>query len=438
MRCVACRDLLDRHLTIHEPRCDSLQKSRKRKFRAAKACDWCVVAKTKCSDERPCTRCKKRELRCSIAGGPTPPTSTTTTLTSAFNEPRNSTLPSSNALEITEQGEEIDASTNLLDDEDSFRIEEASISPQAGDANDQPSLVRPQPSTETTQTAQEWNTSAMNEAPYFSEIDFVFDFNDDDLFAMDLDWNALVEPSFISNERFEVFDNIHVTGEKTPVVSRAPHALRAMLGHEAFKRSPWLWQADSRESAAAEEAPQLSEAQEQVLLPQVILDSASVASMQTPPSLSNSARDSILLLVQRYSGPTTTVQSFPSARTLSLLLMNFVSREKDEGYSFVHMPSLNLDNCRTELLTAMIAAGSMPVGINQIWKLGLALQEKTRMALFRALDGDNSIARTLHIIQASLLWIETGLWCGSSRKMEVAESAANNVSTVCCTLRYPL
>lgn len=78
----------------------------------------------------------------------------------------------------------------------------------------------------------------------------------------------------------------------------------------------------------------------------------------------------------------------------------------------------------------MITSGSTLSGSRNIWKFGLALQERTRLAIYKALDFDNSIARRLDIIQAQLLWFESGSWSGSRRKMEVAESAAGNVPTV--------
>lgn len=417
------RDLLDRHLTIHEPRPALSEKSRKRKDRAAKACHWCIVAKTKCSDERPCKRCEQRALSCDVHGEPTPPDHSTFTVTRVGDEPSNS-ASSPTIMQAPEQSENIGPSTRHSGHEARLRMNDGSLFAQGGNRGGQSSSSGLQLLPETTQTRQEWNISGLSEVPYLLETDFTFDYDDSNLFAMDLDWNALVEPNFAPSELSSIL------GDQSQDVSRGPLTSRAVLGHEAFKRSPWLWQADSHDSASAEEAPQLSKAQEQLLLPRFLLDRSSVASMPIPPTMGDSARDAILLLVQRNSGPTTTVQSFPSVQTLNFLLMNFLFREKDEGCPFIHIPSLVPDKCRPELLTAMIAAGAITVGIDQIWRLGLAFQERARMALIRALDTDNSVARTLDIVRASLLWIETGLWCGSSRKMEVADSAANNVPTV--------
>lgn len=429
------RDLLDRHITIHEPRSGLSEKSRKRKDRAAKACHWCIVAKTKCSDERPCERCQQRALPCDIHGEPTtPPSLSSFTVTSVGNELLSNNDPSLPTINhVLDQGESIGPSIQPTGYEDDLHMNGGgSLSTQTGDRDGESSSSALQPQLpDTTQTRQDWNMSGdLNEVPYLLEYDFSFDYDVSNLFAMDLDWNALVEPSFAPPSEFT-----SVSGDnQNQDVSHAPPTSRAVLGHEAFKRSPWVWQADSHDSADVEEAPHLSKAQEKLLLPRFLLDRNSVTSMAIPPTMGDSARDAILLLVQRNSGPTTTVQSFPSVQTLNFLLMNFLFREKDEGCPFIHMPSLVPDKCRPELLTAMIAAGAVTVGIDQIWRLGLAFQERTRMALFHAMDTDSSLPRNLDVVRASLLWIETGLWCGSGRKMEVADSAANNVPTerFCC------
>ncbi|KIW42604.1 uncharacterized protein PV06_06136 [Exophiala oligosperma] len=327
---------------------------------------------------------------------------------------------------VLDQSESIGPSIQPTRYEDDLHMNGGgSLSTQTGDRDGESSSSALQPQLpDTTQNRQDWNMSGdLNEVPYLLEYDFSFDYDVSNLFAMDLDWNALVEPSFAPPSEFT-----SVSGDnQNQDVSHAPPTSRAVLGHEAFKRSPWVWQADSHDSADVEEAPHLSKAQEKLLLPRFLLDRNSVTSMAIPPTMGDSARDAILLLVQRNSGPTTTVQSFPSVQTLNFLLMNFLFREKDEGCPFIHMPSLVPDKCRPELLTAMIAAGAVTVGIDQIWRLGLAFQERTRMALFHAMDTDSSLPRNLDVVRASLLWIETGLWCGSGRKMEVADSAANNM-----------
>lgn len=288
---------------------------------------------------------------------------------------------------------------------------------------------------ETMQTGQNRNVSNVNEVSYpfdhtSLQTDFLLNFDDDSLFAMDLDWNSLIEPAFTPDRQIQLNENLPPSIQQTDCNCPRTLTTRAWSGHQAFKRSPWLWDPDPRDSAFVEEAPQFSEAEEQLLLPRVILDKDSAASRPFLPPCGNSARDAILLLVQNNSGPNLTVKSFPSAKTLNRLLIAFIARETSDVCPFIHVPSMIPDKCRIELLSAMIAAGATTTGIRQIWKLGLALQERTRLAIFRALDHDNSVVRTLEIVQASLLWIEAGLWSGFRRKMEVAESAANNVPTV--------
>lgn len=141
-------------------------------------------------------------------------------------------------------------------------------------------------------------------------------------------------------------------------------------------------------------------------------------------------RDALLLLVQQNSEPAATVRSFPSSKALSFLLKAFIIHENLGPCPVVHFPSLVVKKCRTELLSAFIVSGSVNSGSSQVRTFGTALQERTRLATWKAMDNNNSIVRKVETIQAQLLWIESGLWSGYRRKMEVAESAANNVPTV--------
>ena len=245
--------------------------------------------------------------------------------------------------------------------------------------------------------------------------------DDETLMATNLDWDSLIHPTYGQETGRDI---VSVT-ESAPTGRSQSYVLS---GHEAFKRSIWLWEPDPRDSATNEEAPQLTEGEEQVLLSPEHIDptAAEIYSL----ALGNKARDALLVLVQKHSGPNVAVRSFPSAKMLGLLLKFFVAWEKSSCCPIVHVPSLALETSRMELLSAMIVAGCTSYGIRQVWKLGLALQERTRLAIYRALDCDNSLARDLEFFQAQILWIESGLWSGSSRKAEVAESAANNTPTV--------
>lgn len=269
--------------------------------------------------------------------------------------------------------------------------------------------------------------------PSFLSADSTFNIDDDGGMAMEFDWNALIQPEQYDQSYSDLNETPAQGGGDTgaPKVSRP----RGLSGLEVFKKSVWLWDPDPSDSASNEEAPQLSEAEERRILSPAPAVTTTTAS-RTGIYLLDQAicrtddRDAVLLLVQQNSEQAVVIRSFPSSKILDFLLKNFLAHEGLGVSSFIHIPSLNESKCCVELLSAMIVGGSVKSANAHAWKFGMTLQERTRLALYKALDQNNRVARNLHIIQAQLLWIETGLWSGNRRKMEVAESAANNVPTV--------
>ena len=275
----------------------------------------------------------------------------------------------------------------------------------------------------------------------FLSDDSVFNIDDDTFMTMDLDWNSLIQPDN-SLQSHSIVDRSH-TNPTTDGASTTRTRSRVLSGLEAFKRSLWLWDPDPCDSASREEAPQLSEAEERLILSaasaeRIVVDRNSGHPLPKPLSCGSDDRDALLLLVQQNSDHAVVVRSFPSSKVLSFLLKTFIVHENLGPCSFVHFPSLVVQKCRTELLSALVVAGSAHSANHQVLKFAMALQERTRLAVWKALDNNNSIARNLDIIQAQLLWIESGLWSGYRRKMEVAESAANNVPTVGAVLKLGL
>jgi hypothetical protein len=135
-------------------------------------------------------------------------------------------------------------------------------------------------------------------------------------------------------------------------------------------------------------------------------------------------------MVQSNSDKTAAVRCFPSAEVLSFLLKAFAFQEASCRCPLLHLPSFKGDNCKIELLSGLIVAGSTNFSNLQIWKLGLALQDRTRVAIYKALDHKASTWQDLDLLQAQILWVEAGLWSGVRCKMEVAESAANSIPIV--------
>ena len=219
----------------------------------------------------------------------------------------------------------------------------------------------------------------------------------------------------------------HTTSNVEPLAFNTP---RSLSGHEAFQRSPWLWAPHRNESGIFEGSPRLTDSEAQILSSSPVAVDVERFPQCASKCCGTSVRDALLLMVQLHTDSAVSVASFPSLMSLDLLLQRFLFQQMTSNCPFIHVPSFDPEICRTELLAAMIASTAASSTNRVISQMGLALQEKTRMALAKAFYHDDRLVRTVEAMQTAILWIDTGLWSGNRRKMEVAESAANNVSTV--------
>ncbi|KAF9638877.1 hypothetical protein BFW01_g9774 [Lasiodiplodia theobromae] len=198
---------------------------------------------------------------------------------------------------------------------------------------------------------------------------------------------------------------------------------------EAFERSPWFWKPSSAQNAFSDH-------------PRMPLESDNVdvaASPHWPYSvdliiqdkLSQQTRDRILQLVIQTVGSKVSIPSFPSAKFLDILIKNGIAK-KLETDAWIHPHTHVSQTTRAELLTALIAAGCVCFGIMAVGKTGGLLQEIVRVALSNLVEKDNSVLRDLQYLQAYMIWIDIGIWCGYKRQMEIAES---NLQPLCTALR---
>ncbi|OMP82922.1 hypothetical protein BK809_0001113 [Diplodia seriata] len=153
--------------------------------------------------------------------------------------------------------------------------------------------------------------------------------------------------------------------------------------------------------------------------------------------LSQQTRDRILQLVIQTVGSNVSIPSFPSAEFLDVLIKNGIAK-KLETDAWIHPHTFSSQTTRTELLTALIAAGCVCFGIMSVGKTGGMLQEIVRVALNNLVESDNSVLRDLQYLQAYMTWLDIGIWCGYKRKMEIAESNLQPLCTVGYIHLFPL
>jgi hypothetical protein len=164
------------------------------------------------------------------------------------------------------------------------------------------------------------------------------------------------------------------SGTRTPDIRNSIN-----LGAQAFKDSLWQWTPAQHDHGYAEQL-NLS------LPPGVDISKTRLAfgAEMVEPRVSQTSRDRILAMVlgtcQQHSF-SRVVSSFPSADLLSKLLHNFIDFHSRLADCWIHLPSIQPDQSRPELLAIMIASGAVLSGVQAIRKLGFALQEAVRLAV---------------------------------------------------------
>uniref|UniRef100_L2FM75 C2H2 type zinc finger domain protein n=1 Tax=Colletotrichum fructicola (strain Nara gc5) TaxID=1213859 RepID=L2FM75_COLFN len=227
--------------------------------------------------------------------------------------------------------------------------------------------------------------------------------------------------------------NEHILeGSPPPDLSQAtPTSIQSdthVPGYEAFQKSPWLW-APVRQDHAYAESQQLSINEAQLMETSEVEETARV-SPRMPKMAHASTRDEILSLALKFSQSNLKIRSFPSFNLLNILIQAFFVRQSTLIDAWIHVASFDPDQCHSELLGGVVAAGSTLFAVTNVWKMGLALQEIVRLATCDAIDRDNRRARDLQSIQSFVLWGDIGLWSGFRRKMEIGEGFAHTVPTM--------
>ncbi|EDU44696.1 hypothetical protein PtrSN002B_003714 [Pyrenophora tritici-repentis] len=190
--------------------------------------------------------------------------------------------------------------------------------------------------------------------------------------------------------------------------------------HAVFKQSPWFWVPERNQNAFSE--------QEGITLDERQVDLAlsphqpHASNIIIPGYLSQQSRDQVLQLVLKTAPSQVSISSFPSVDCLDKLVKVGIAK-RTEGDAWIHPYTFDADTVRPEFLTALVVAGCICFGIPSVNKTGLVLQEIVRVSLRELAERDNSAMRELQYLQASMLWLDIGAFCGFRRKMELAESS---------------
>ncbi|EAA63359.1 hypothetical protein AN3391.2 [Aspergillus nidulans FGSC A4] len=431
-------DLLRRHSALHSSP-GNKQALRRRHHggkphiapRASQACSACADDHLKCDEDKPCARCRRRNIEC-VA----PPKSTQNC----------AQLLPPNADEQAARG-----ASNC--------VSESERPVEAGEegAGETHSLVTPPVDMPTSQAwpqeVSEFHPMEPEEAPSRIHPDFISQELRDELaaaslfteppsgvrtprglitFALptDLDLN-MVDLGFLESYNSHIpfeFDGQapSVPLAESPFEARAREAEEGTRGGtRSIQHLRWRFVPAPQDHGYCEHENLLlpTDARTSTMTPQEI-DEANSSPCATEPSLDLSSRDKILgIVLSQMKHPISAVlSSFPSVQLLDSLIRYYLTAPFSSAHSWIHRGTFNPQKLCPELLLAMAAAGAVLTPDPALRKLGFAMQEVVRLQLPSVFEGNNTTIRDLHLHQAYLLYLEIGLWSGNSRKIEISEA----------------
>ncbi|KAL4883529.1 hypothetical protein BJY04DRAFT_226549 [Aspergillus karnatakaensis] len=427
------RDVLQRHQLLHS----AGKPVGKYRGRAVEACEECSTAKSSCSNSRPCNRCQRKGLPCvprkckqrrdhalatpatdldlhgdfgeSLNDAASPTLSLegdyTTCQTRARLERTDSSLyspvtPTSSVLPYTGYG----SRNNVAD---SYQ-----------EVNEFPAFFE--------HVMLPTGTSPSNGNPGVQQPRGVFDFMEPDfnspgagLFGSDilLDLDKILE--------FDPSGDV-----LTPGLDGSSEEQSARQRVAAFRKSLWLWVPEKNQTGFSDDE-QIPLRDADMTASISSLHRSRLESLNIRGKLSQQLRDNIFQLVIGVGKSKLSVSTFPSAESLDALIKIGISK-RTETDAWIHPYTLYRQDSRPELLTALVAAGCVCSAIPSVGKAGVALLEVVRVSLAQLVESDNSFLRDLQYFQASMMWLDIGIFCGYKRKMQIAEG---NLQPLCTALR---
>ncbi|KAL2824972.1 hypothetical protein BJY01DRAFT_262805 [Aspergillus pseudoustus] len=213
------------------------------------------------------------------------------------------------------------------------------------------------------------------------------------------------------------------TCHSPPAQSQSPEVL------QAFENTVGRWDPDLEDHRAAEEknlslAHDLSWNEDHLSYPPLRLSG---------DQMSSQARDSLLTMILNTCEPTNIariVSAFPPAGVLDRLLHRFYTTHALDEDTWIHIPTLVSTEMPPELLAACISSAAMRSSSSAIRVFGTALHAVLHPYLFHLFEKRIARTRQIQQIQALALFIHTGFWSGSKRRMEIAAAIVGAALTM--------
>ncbi|KAH0388475.1 hypothetical protein KCU92_g877, partial [Aureobasidium melanogenum] len=447
-------DLLKRHVAGHEARGEQSAgtSAPNRQGRVSKACEACAELHIRCDEQKPCTRCNKKQITCVYQTSPPPPDKEAVArdLLAFASESivMPSDLPSMNPSIDPSMTPSMHPSMHASMDPLINPSTNSSMNPSMDHASTDPYQLSTEPMIMTQQGSghvsvppndhdggflHDFLQSIIGGDPFPRELApggsgtwtprNVFDFGaNTDLELNDLDLNFL--DGYNHEIPFTAFVETPETNRSIPA-SEPPSA----LGVESLqKSSTWRFRPVTQDRGMGD--------QQNISIPSG--ETSKRLPMQrrvTSEMLSYTMRDRVMALFMASSSNVDTLQktmqSFPSLELLDSLLQYFLSSKTAISNRMIHLPTFRPNNARPELIAAMVVGGATLAPDVSLRKMGFALMEVIRVGVPQNIERDNTLIGDIECVTSLCIGLSAGLWSGNSRKMEIAESFLQPYLTMC-------
>ncbi|KAL5115932.1 hypothetical protein ACEQ8H_006154 [Pleosporales sp. CAS-2024a] len=479
------RDLLKRHVTNHDS--DATNKRQKREIardtRVVQACEACSQSHLRCEDEKPCSRCRKKNIPCRV---PEPSATDDSEineldavhaaqdlldLSNRFDYPPDAT-PSQSGHQPSMTPKLDILSPDVQFRNPSLQASTPTMVPGNGTLNtplQTDASIRQQSmaasthipsSMESLSANQQYTEDTVanlayfdNTVPHFDDTPSIDPFLPDYFrnmphyeaffsgqatprgildMSFDLDVGLTdIDLGLLDHYNFQIpFAADTPSTDTQGVDQHIPESESVPVRTEAFKQSIWRYLPQRHKDFGGAEQANLAYADSDKANSR---RSQIVQCRAITERLHRVSRDRLMALVLGTCSPDNVkriASAFPSIELLDTLIQFFLTSPSLDAQSWFHLPTFSPSKISPEVLAVIVAAGAVSTPDVPLRKLGFALHEASRIGQAKAFEADNTAIRDLPHLQNLLLELQVGMWSGISRKMEIAESFLQPLMTM--------
>ncbi|KAI1082804.1 hypothetical protein F5B20DRAFT_530424 [Whalleya microplaca] len=442
-------DLVKRHTANHENDGDGTKKRRRTDSspgasRVSQACRPCAIARVKCEENKPCSRCRNRQINCEVAPSEA---GSAAALHLSVNAQNNMSSPlglspsvSSNTSPVTCHDQEMPPHTGQAAGESIDNMPNAFVKTEL---SQQPT---PEAMVDQSNFTGYSNVYAPQGAVNMGRLPFS-DFLRDVLYDQSMDPSRLAETQglavldFCDDTNYELNDvdyglldhwNLDGSNDRPTMIQAAtPQTDDSAVDMTEMRQklvkiwteSPWRWDPDKRDHAYTEHGNLPLSLKD--ITSQTFNEKQKRMDRVVEGKLDQSSRDKILFIVlstcRSDMMKMRVASSFPSADVMDTMAHLFLAAHQCSVSGWIHFASFSLNTQWPEWLAVAAANGAVSTPVPTLRKFGFAVQEAVRIAIPAKFEENNTGILDLGLVQTLVLGQDIGLWSGSRRKMEIAE-----------------